>query len=103
MTQTENTIYQSWSADEQKRLVSTARGSWRHGSHADQVARDNCPGCALEADNPNYAGWLRIYIQLGKPVSPEAYGAEIAAALDDNPRYYEAVMRDIATWGVKFK
>ena len=103
------TEYQPWDDDKRRHLIATARQCWHHypGHTTDPHRLDNCAGCALERHNraeaPNYAGWLRIYIELGKPVYRHHYNREIEYALEGNRAYYDAIMRDIATFGIKFK
>jgi hypothetical protein len=103
-------IYQPWDDEKRRQLHAQAVGITRHSTHhpggtAAQVklARDNCGACALrtmtQQDAPNYAGWLRIYIQLGWPVLKQHYDSELRYAEAENPQYYAAIQRDIATFG----
>lgn len=92
-----------WPTEKRRELHAQAVNVSRHSSHADQIARDNCGACALShqtmSDAPDYAGWLRIYIQLGWPMFRKHYNAELDYAEAENPQYYDAIMRDIATFG----
>src|SRR5947209_8005464 len=99
------TEHEPWSDNQRLTLSHLARQvAYSHGSHADQVARDNCGACALRKSSrtqaPDYAGWLRLWIALGWPVLRNHFDTEIAFALRENPAYHDAIMRDIATWGV---
>lgn len=95
-----------WPAKQARELVVGAVNVSRHSTHADQIARDNCGACALrrygDENGPNYAGWLRIYIQLGWRVPKKHYDAEIAYADAENTQYRHAISRDVSTWGIKF-
>lgn len=84
--------------------------------------RENCGACTLlgyhsSADRrsrdfdgrPNHAGWLRTYIQIGRGTK----SAYVARELEDakaghdygdwqstpNPHYYNAILRDVVTFG----
>ena len=101
------TEYQPWDDEKRRYLLAGARNISKHetGHTADKLARENCGACALtkytKTEAPNYAGWLRAYIQLGWRVPSQHYATEIEYAKRENQLYYEAIMRDIATWGIK--
>lgn len=100
--------YQPWGADEKRRLEITARQCATHSQYhtTDKLARENCPGCALKYTQkhaPNYAGWVRIYIELGWEVPRWHYERELEYAREENPAYHNAIMRDIATFGIRLK
>lgn len=101
-----------------------ARRAFVHGDHSDELSRDNCAACALErspgqsilscancncpsleikdAEAPGHAGWLRLYVEAGRPMPREAFSAELARAAAENVRYFDAVMRAVTEYGVKF-
>lgn len=96
-----------WDSDTTRRLRATATHIFSdHGPHGGQLERDNCGACAVasytEQDPPNYAGWLRVWIQAGKPVPRQHYETEIAEAQAENASYYEAIIRDVETFGLTF-
>lgn len=103
-----NVTYLPWSDEQAAQLRATsqrmvATHDWAHPRPTDV---DNCGRCALltytDTDAPNYAGWLRTYVQFGRPVPRQHYDTEVAYALAENRLYHEALMRDIATFGIKF-
>ena len=76
------------------------RHSYQHGARRDP---DNCAACALQMrPEPNYAGWLRVYIQAGVRPNTRAALKEIERAQSENERYYQAILRDIRTYCPKF-
>jgi hypothetical protein len=95
-----------WPADEASSLRSSARNCWQHYDYPHRKDVDNCGACALEAmsdtEPPNYAGWLRIYLELGRAIPRQHYHAEMEYAERENPRYRDAIMRDIATYGLRW-
>ncbi len=96
-----------WDADTADKLRAIAVNIFSdHGSHTDQVSRENCRACAIgtftEHDRPDYAGWVRLWIQAGWRVPRQHYEAEIAEAQQENPKYYEAILRDVETFGLTF-
>lgn len=102
---TTNIIYLPWDAKKAADLRAQAADCAAHGSHADRIARENCPGCALrysDDEAPDYAGWLRIYIELGRPVPRQHYDTEMAYAEKENTAYHDAIMRDVATFGIEW-
>lgn len=99
---------EKWTDAEAQRFTRTAQYILRtHGPHSDQIARDNCAACAVNTytatEGPNYAGWLRLYIQARKPVPRKHYDAEMAMGERENELYHKAILRDIATYGIKFE
>lgn len=95
-----------WDADKARALQATAvRIFSDHGPHDDQLGRDNCAACAVatftEQDRPGYVGWLRLWIQAGWRIPRQHYEAEIAEAQQENPAYYEAILRDVETFGLE--
>lgn len=95
-----------WDADKARQLRATAvRIFSDHGPHDDQLGRDNCAACAVatftEQDRPDYVAWLRLWIQAGWRVPRQHYEAEIAEAQQENPSYYEEILRDVATFGLE--
>ncbi len=74
--------------------------SYQHGRRRDP---DNCAACALQMlPEPNYAGWLRVYIQAGMRPNTKAALKEIERARTENPRYFDAILRDIRTYRPRF-
>ena len=73
------------------------------------MVMENCGACTLARAGkdgtdpeqmPNYAGWLRVYVQAGEAVPQTWLEAEMVRAANENPAYYSAIMRDIATYGI---
>ncbi len=99
--------YEPWDTDKSRYLHATAINvsTHEHLSHSDRLVRDKCGACALRSytrtDAPNHPEWLRAYVQLGWPVPRQHYATEIAYAKSENRPYHDAIMRDIATWGIK--
>lgn len=96
-----------WDPGKARQLHATALHIFAdHGPHDDQLCRDNCGACAVatytEQEPPNYAGWLRVWIQAGRRVPRQHYESEIAEAQADNALYYEAILRDVETFGLTF-
>lgn len=96
-----------WDTDKAKQLTRQARVILSdHGPHSDQIARDNCGACAVnkytDTDAPNYAGWLRVYIEAGKPIPRQHYQTEMAYAERENIAYRDAILRDIETYGITY-
>lgn len=99
------TTYQPWDEKKAADLRAQAADCAAHNGHGDALARENCPGCALrysDDEAPDYAGWLRIYIELGRPVPRRHYDTEMVYAEKENPPYHTAVLRDVATFGIEF-
>jgi len=100
--------YQPWDERERLRLIATARQCAKHSAYhtTDKLARENCGGCALRYTQkyaPNYAGWVRIYIELGWEVPRWHYERELEYARNENMAYHDAIMRDIETFGIRLK
>lgn len=97
--------YLRWPQAKAAELIAGARNVSRHDDYPHSRDVNNCGACALRhytaAEAPNYAGWLRIYIALGWAVPRRHYADELAYAQAENQRYYEAIQRDIATWGIE--
>lgn len=99
-----------WTLDEANRLTRTARREYFEHSYAHGRRRDpdNCAACALQAgtgkgwEGPNYAGWLRVYIEAGIRPNTKAALKEIERARTENPRYFDAILRDIHTCRPRF-
>lgn len=81
---------------------------------AERVTRENCAACSLDgygADtdggtvplSPNYAAWERVYVQTRRPIPHRWLPAFVASLNDeDNPSFAAALLRDVATYGVRF-
>lgn len=69
------------------------------------VVRDNCAACVLQAGlkkfNPNYGGWLRVYIQAGIDVPADVVIKELNAM--ENQAYKREVCRDLVTFSHKHR
>jgi len=96
-----------WDSPTARSLQARARRIFAdHGPHDGQLERDNCGACAVaaytEQTPPNYAGWLRVWIEAGRPVPRQHYETEIAQAQVENVGYYEAILRDVETFGISF-
>lgn len=100
-----NVVYLPWDEKTAADLRATAFRLTRHEDYPHRRDVDNCGACALtrqtHREAPNYAGWLRLYVAMGRPVMRKHYEAEIAGTID-NPRYQEALQRDIATFGIRW-
>ena len=61
---------------------------------------DNCAACALRLKVPNYAGWILTYTAAGVPMGSrmKIALAEIEESKNGNPRYYENILRTLATF-----
>ena len=86
------------------------------GEEKSRLSIENCGACVLDLREvtrperkarmlvttgaPNYAGWLRVYIEGRKEVPLVWYVAEMSRAKADNPAYYNAILRSIATFGI---
>ena len=80
-----------------------------HAGTGTTLERTNCAACVLngygdkkngEPIEPNYSGWVRVYIENGKPI-PAKYRAGFTRALrSDNRAYAEAIIDDIIKYGV---
>jgi hypothetical protein len=83
-----------------------------------RLTRENCSACVLNGyhprgekhdGRPNYAGWLRVYIQAGKRFDLDAARIELTearngATYDDyttepNLAYYNAILDDAEAFG----
>lgn len=98
-----NVTYLPWDKETAADLRNTAFRLTRHEDYPHRRDVDNCGACALDRMNdiqaPNYAGWLRLYIAMGRPIPKDHYEDEIAGTAD-NPAYHAAIQRDIATFGI---
>lgn len=74
----------------------------------DPLTRENCGACVLNGyvprgeprnQPPNYAGWARVFVQTGKGVKRKWLLEELSRT--DNAVYLAALLRDIATHGVR--
>ncbi len=83
--------------------LSAHREYYEHSYSHRRRDPDNCAACALQMyPEPNYSGWLRVYIQAGIRTNTRAALREIERAKKENPNYYLAILRDIRTWKPKF-
>lgn len=108
-----------WPADIAKRERAIAQQMMNRHDHDMPISRvpawerqmvwENCGACVLARTGrdgndakqmPNYAGWLRCYIQAGEAVPQAWLEVELADAETSNPAYYKAILRDIATYGI---
>lgn len=108
-----------WTDAEARQLSAIARRCLTQhdcGGSRRQLERDNCGACvlmgldrtadelrAMQADpetRPNYAGWLRVYVEARREVPGAWYVAEMTEAEKDNPAYYNAILRSIKTFGI---
>ena len=91
-----------WDEKTRTRLSKTAYQEYF--SHSYQHPRrdpDNCAACALQVrkTEPNYSGWLRLFIQAGIPPARKQWALEEAErARAENPAYFAALLRDIKTY-----
>lgn len=103
-----------WSLKEATRHRDTARQCiYRHDhnpSDRTPIVRENCGACVLNGyvprgekrgERPNYAGWARIFVEVGKPMPREWLEAELART--DNAPYVAALKRSIVTFGVTLR
>jgi hypothetical protein len=112
-----------WTNEETERaqLRYMAAAAFRHGhsntfrdADDEELTRDNCGACALAgwgeqaAENggprrPAYANWGRVYVEASRPI-PARWRTAFHAVLnaDDNPAHHDALLRSLATWGVRF-
>jgi hypothetical protein len=74
--------------------------------------RENCAACVLNGywprgddewprDEPNYAGWVRCYIQAGRTIPRKYIPGFIRALTGDNRMYARAVVEDIDAFGAR--
>lgn len=76
----------------------------RHDCGGKQKDVENCCACALNSTTkanhyrPNYSGWLRVYIQANRSISPIAYFYELEHT--DNQPYLNAIKDDIKHFGL---
>jgi len=105
----EQTPPECWSEAETKHLRNTAFAMlgehWQHSNRLSE--RRECGACVLTKRDgtdkhapPNYAGWLRVYIQIHRTVPQTWFDAELSEAQADNQLYHDAILRDIATFGI---
>lgn len=96
-----------WNDETKRSLIACANNVSRHEDYPHSRDVDNCGACALngytETDAPNYAGWLRIYLALGRPVPRKHYETEMAYASAENVPYHDAILRDVATFGIRWE
>jgi hypothetical protein len=103
-----------WTLEEARKERNMAMGALRHDCNGsrDPDMRSNCGACCLlgyhprgeDRTCPNYAGWLRVYIQLKMPVLFKAARAEMEdQTTRENQRYMDAIQRDVLTWGCPVK
>lgn len=113
-------VYEPWEpeeADQQRRMaIQLIRGDEWHRSGACRSGRVwermSCSTCALlgyepregwgdgysvKRDGPNYGGWERAYVQAGQPIPAKWRIAFVQEG--DNEAYYDALGRDIVTYG----
>ena len=74
-------------------------------SDRDPMTRENCGACVLggyvgrgekRGERPNYAGWMRLFIEAGRPIKSKWVLEEFSS--NTNAAYLTAVMRSIATF-----
>ena len=70
------------------------------------MTRDNCQACCLEAkksrkEPPNVGNWLRTYIQTGRSMPNAWYQEVMDHAEVHGTAWYNAVLRDIRTFGIR--
>jgi hypothetical protein len=107
-----------WNEAEAARHRGGAVAVFRHGhvgvlrAEMQTMTRDNCGACALEGwgeytDHgvlqPNHANWARTYVETSRPI-PARWRTGFHAVLNavDDPGHRVALLRSLATWGVRF-
>jgi hypothetical protein len=109
-----------WTDKEAARLRGMAVAAFEHDGPLDvfrddddeALTRDNCGGCVLRGwgeyvdggvMQPNYANWARTYVEAGHRI-PARWRTGFHAVLnaEDNPGHRVALLRSLATWGVRF-
>lgn len=106
-----------WTPEEQQRQMSLKGGVMRHdhgpvtGDREERnLVRANCGACVLDGyrdrdddewprDEPNYAGWARVYVELTRMI-PVKFMPGFERAINEDSPYGEALRRDILTYGV---
>lgn len=102
-----------WNEADAKGLRATSRallarhdhGREFYGPEDEKLTRENCGACVLNGYGshgtaPNYAGWLRVFIEAGRPVPALWLDTEMLDAQTWNPAYYSAILRSVATFGL---
>lgn len=71
----------------------------------DPLVRENCSACVLSAPlkarrwrSPNYAGWMRVYVEAGVRVPADRIIRELRRT--DNLAYVAALKRDLVTFSI---
>jgi hypothetical protein len=108
-----------WASSEAVRIRTMAAAAFRHGHPGTfrdndelTLTRDNCAACALDGwdeytENgiiqPNHCNWARTYVEAGRPI-PARWRPAFHATLNatDNPGHHDALLRSLATFGVRF-
>ena len=96
---------EAWPVKKATDLVSTAFACSEHAKYRHRYDPDNCAGCALQKpwEGSGYAGWLRIIIETNRMV-PLMYAIEeLKDAKVRNTHYYNAILRDLVTFGCNWK
>ena len=88
---------------DEKTRAQMGRMAWQeYFSHSYRHARrdpDNCAACALQMrPEPNYSGWLRLFVQAGIRAPHTVMLREAGRARMENAAYFAALLRDIKTY-----
>jgi hypothetical protein len=67
----------------------------------DPLTLENCGACELAKNDPNYAGWQRVYVEGRRAIGLDDLRAGLFRM--DNPAYSRALLRSCLTYGVTIK
>lgn len=109
-----------WTPEESHRLRMGSLAEMRH-DHKDlakirpaserELVRENCAACALSMtgrhpkltgkEPPNHCNWLRTRLQLRQAIPGAWFETEMNEIEKRNPSMYNAILRDIRTYGLR--
>ena len=85
--------------DREQQYRMAQREFYQHSYTHKRRDPDNCAACALQAKDPNYAGWPLIYIAISRPMNKQAFGADLAYAAKENLPYFDNVRKHLEVFG----
>lgn len=93
---------ESLTPEEAKHRQNTASNVWSEPcwGKTEPLHTGNCQHCELRKRVPNYAGWARIYVEVGEPIKKEQTDSFLAELESDNKLYVEALKESIKHFGL---
>ena len=86
----------------QKRAMAK-REMFTHSYAHKRCDPDNCAACALQAKDPNYAGWPLLFMAVGKTLPAKPFTRELKRSAKDNLAYHQNLLDHLFNFGAEVK